>query len=165
MLCRVPTPFVNAFATLQEWELNRQTGDQLVRLDFLSRISMPPSTPYESAAYYEKLRSATIGGFNRSISKEIQRFHLIDSLFSRDESLTILRELNFFRRPAGDWEQFIAQIESTTPDTSMGQSAVVLPDLLDVVETIPVASLTTETVVQLHDLRNRRFQRLQTGRC
>ena len=128
LLCRVPFPFCESFATLQEWEWNQRTGGQSVQLDFLSRISMPPSTPFESAAYYNKLRSATIGGFTRSISKEILRYHLLDKLFTVEEALTILRDLDFFQQPVETWEQFLAQLEVTNPPPTTGQGAVVLPD-------------------------------------
>ena len=161
LLCLVPPPFTDSFATLQEWDWNQKTGRQSVQLDFLSRISMPPSTPFESAAYYDKLRSATIGGFNRSISKEILRYHLIDKLFTVEESLTILRESNFFQQPVETWEQFISHVESTNPPNISGQGTVVLPDLLDITETIPVAQLTPECVIQLHEMRHRRYQQRQ----
>ena len=162
-MCQVPDSLLDSFATLQEWEWNQQTGAQSVQLDFLSRISMPPSTPFESAAYYDKLRSATIGGFTRSINKEIIRYHLIDSLFTLEESLSILKGLNFFQQPVESWEQFIAQSEVPRPSNFAGQGTVVLPDLLDITETIPVAQLTPECVIQLHEMRHQRYLQRQRG--
>ena len=163
MLFKVPAPFTDSFPTLQEWELDPVSQFQTIRLDFLERIAMPPSTPYESAAFFDKYRSATIGGFNRSISKEIQRFHMVDRIYTRDESLLILRELDFFRRKSSDngWEQFLAQVDSRpAPELS---ARVVVPELLDSYESIPVANLSAETLSTIHDLRHRRFIQHQRG--
>ena len=164
LLFRVPAPFVDTFPCLQEWELDRRNHTQRVRLDFLERLAMPPSTPFESAAYFEKYRSATIGGFNRSITKEIQRFHMIDQVFTRDEALVVLRDLDFFkRRPADDgWTSFLAQVRARpAPELS---ATVVVPELLDSSESIPVANLSVDTVVQLHDYRHRRYLSRQRQR-
>ena len=163
LLFRVPAPFSDAFPTLQEWELDPVSRFQTIRLDFLERLAMPPSTPYESAAYFDKFRAATIGGFNRSVCKEIQRYHMVDRIFTRDEALQVLRELNFFRRVSSDngWEQFLAQVESRpAPELS---ARVVVPELLDSYESIPVANLSAETITTLHDMRHRRYLHQQRG--
>ena len=163
MLFRVPAPFVDTFPTLQEWELDPTNHVQTVRLDFLSHLAMPPSTPFESAAFYEKYRSATIGGFNRSVCKEIQRFHLVSQLFTRDEALSVLREVDFFKRPSNDsWHEFLAKTDAA-PASELSPS-VVVPELLDLSESIPVAHLSTESVIQLHDLRHRRYLERQRSR-
>lgn len=163
MLFRVPAPFTDSFPTLQEWELDPVRHYQTVRLDFLERLAMPPSTPYESAAFFDKYRAATIGGFTRSVCKEIQRYHMIDSVFSRDESLQILSELNFFKRVSSDdkWHQFLAQVDARPPPELSAR--VVVPELLDSSEAIPVANLSAEAITTLHDLRHRRHQQRRRG--
>lgn len=163
MLFRVPAPFTDTFPTLQEWELDPTSHFQTIRLDFLERLSMPPTTPYESAAFFEKYRSATIGGFTRSISKEIHRYHMVDKVFSREESLQILRELDFFKRSTSDggWQQFLVQVDARpAPELS---ARVIVPELLDVVEQIPVATLSAESLSTLQDMRHRRFLQRQRG--
>ena len=62
MLCRLPQPFADEFVTIQEWDLDLRDRSQSLRLDFLSRICMPPTTPFESAAFYAKMRASTLGG-------------------------------------------------------------------------------------------------------
>ena len=54
LLCRLPPPFCDQFATVQEWDLDLRDRSQSLRLDFLSRICMPATTPFESAAFYQK---------------------------------------------------------------------------------------------------------------
>ena len=163
MLLRVPAPFTDSYPTLQEWELDPTSHSQTVRLDFLERISMPPTTPYESAAYFDKFRAATIGGFSRSVIKEIQRYHMLDKVFTRDESLQVLRELDFFKRSNSDggWHQFLVQVDaSPAPELA---ARVVVPELLDMVEEIPIANLSAETLSTLHDMRHRRYRQRQRG--
>ena len=161
MLFALPTPFIDSYATLQEWELNTLDGSQCIRLDFLNRISLPPTTPFESSAYYDKMRWATLGGFHQTVTKEIQRYHLIDTVFSREESHQILRDLNFYHRPQPeDWlESMTAQILHT-PEVS---PRVVVNELLDQMEAIPTARLTVDAVTQLHDLRVQRHLRQHQG--
>ena len=124
---------------------------------------MPPSTPYESAAFFDKYRAATIGGFTRSVCKEIQRYHMIDRVFTRDESLQILRELDFFKRSTPDdgWHQFLAQVDVRPPPELSAR--VIVPELLDTMESIPVANLSADTLTSLHDMRHRRFLIRQRG--
>ena len=163
LLFRVPAPFTDSYPTLQEWELDPDSHFQTVRLDFLERLAMPPTTPYESAAYFDKFRAATIGGFARSVIKEIQRYHMIDKVFTREESLTILRELDFFKRSTSDsgWQQFLVQVDARpAPELA---ARVVVPELLDTIEQIPVANISAESLSTLHDLRHRRYLQRQRG--
>ena len=60
MRCRLFSPFDDAFGALQEWELNTQTHQHTVRLDFLNRIAMPATTRYDSPAFYTKYKAASI---------------------------------------------------------------------------------------------------------
>ena len=89
---------------------------------------------------------------------------MIDQVFTRDEALVVLRDLDFFkRRPADDgWTSFLAQVRARpAPELS---ATVVVPELLDSSESIPVANLSVDTVVQLHDYRHRRYLSRQRQR-
>ena len=161
MLFVLPAPFIDSYATLQEWELNTLDGSQCIRLDFLNRISLPPTTPFESSAYYDKMRWATLGGFHQAVSKEVQRYHLIDTVFSREEGHQILRDMNFYSRPQPeDWLESVTAQILHTPEIS---PRVVVNELLDQMEAIPTAQLTVDAVTRLHDLRVQRHLRQRQG--
>ena len=162
MLFQLPNPFIDAFATMQEWELNTHDGSQCIRLDFLNRIALPPSTPFESPAYFDRLRWATLGGFHASVSKEIQRFHIVEDIFSRDMGYQILRDLNFYHRPQPeDWREYFTTQVTEAQEVS---PRVVVSELLDNMDTIPTAHLTMDALSTLHDLRYQRHRTTLRGK-
>ena len=161
LLFVLPPPFVDSYPTLQEWELNTHDGSQCIRLDFLNRIALPPTTPFESPAYFDRLRWATLGGFHQTMSKEIQRFHVVDTVLSRDEGYQLLRNENFYHRPQPeDWTEYLTARITHTPEVS---PRVVVHELLDQMEAIPTANLTVDAVTRLHDLRVQRHLRQHSG--
>ena len=162
MLCRLPPQFCDAFVTIQEWSLNTNDESQTLRLDFLNRISLPSTTRFESPAFYAKMRAALLGGLG-VVTKDIQSFFMIDRLFTPEEERSILTELDFYARPQEDSIQ--AAFRNAFPaHHSANEARVVVKDVLDETETIPVASLSVETVVQLHSMRHARFQRRHQGK-
>lgn len=159
MICRLPPKFCDGFITVQEWEVNDDTQEQCLRLDFLHRLSLAPSTQFETAPYFAKMRASLLGGLGM-VTKDIQSFHLIDKVFEREEAREILRELNFYHRaPVDAIHQAFARLENPPVENSH----VVVRELLDDVETIPMAQLTAETVSQLHELRHQRYLRRNQG--
>lgn len=161
MLCRLPAKFCDGFVTTQEWELDTRNGSHSLRLDFLNRLSLPSSTRFESPAFYSHMRSSLLGSYG-SLTKDIQSYHVIDHLFSNEEERSILRELNFYHRPPIEAiRAAFTSVESERP--APGQSKVVINELLDEAETIPLATLTTDAVVQLHALQHERYRRRSQG--
>ena len=159
MVCRLPPKFCDGFITVQEWEVNDDNKEQCLRLDFLHRLSLPPSTQFETTPYFAKMRACLLGGLGL-VSKDIQSFHMIDKVFGREEARGILNELNFYHRaPVDVIHQAFARLENPRVENSH----VVVKELLDEVDAIPVAQLTAETVSQLHQLRHQRYRRRNQG--
>ena len=159
MLCRLPPPFDDSFVTVQEWEFNARNQTHSLRLDFLHRICLPSTTPFESAAFYAKMRACTLGGMGL-VTKEIQKYHIVDRLFTSEEAHSLLNDLGFYHSgPTDAIRDAFARIErcdSTNP-------RVVVRELLDEVETIPVAQLSSDAVADLHQLRHLRHRRRHHG--
>ena len=162
MLCRLPPQFCDSFVTIQEWSLDSRDGSQSLRLDFLHRLSLPSTTRFESPAFYAKMRACLLGGLGL-VSKDIQSYHLIDRLFSPEEERSILKDLDFYSRPP------IHPIEAAFAAAfpvhhAANQAKVVVKDLLDEAEAIPLATLSTDAVSQIHSLRHNRFMRRRQGK-
>ena len=154
MLCRLFPPFDDAFGCVQEWELNTQTHLHTVRLDFLHRISMASTTRYDSPAYYSKFRSAVLGGANHSIRKEVQRYHIVNQLYTEQEMRQILEEYSFFKSMPNP--QLMSALEKMEHSPNL-QPRVEVEELNP--ESIPTALLSAETLGTIHDRRH--FQYLQ----
>ena len=160
MLFRVPREFADSFVTIQEWELNANDSSQTIRIDFLNRIQLPASCPYESPAYWSRLRAATLGGIGQ-ISREIQKYHVIEEILSPSLAREILTELGFFSAHPIDQIR-----EAFRPlDNHLGnQPRVNVTELMDTVEAIPYAQLTADTTVMMQHLRHQRYIRRRFGR-
>ena len=159
MLCRLFPPFDDSFACLQEWELNTQNHQQVVRLDFLHKIAMPPSTRYESAAFFTKYKAATLGGFNYAIKKEVQRYHVVNQLYSEAEMHQILHDVGFYQTIPDDPIQ--VSFEQIWNSSSM-QPTVEIEEL--VTESIPTALLSSAALETIQDFRHNRFLERQEGK-
>ena len=86
---------------------------------------------------------------------------MIDKVFTRDESLQILREMDFFKRSDNGWHQFLVHVDARpAPELA---ARVIVPELLDVIEQIPVANISAESLSTLHDMRHRRYLQRQRG--
>ena len=140
MLCRLFPPFDDAFCCLQEWELNTQTHQQQVRLDFLHKIVMPSSTRYESPSFFSKYRAATLGGHNYAINKEIQRYHVVNQLYTDQEMQSILNGFSFFQTAANP--QLMAALEELTPTPLPVRPPVLVAEKAD--EPTPTALVSVE---------------------
>ena len=161
MLCRLPPKFCDAFVTIQEWSLQTDDESQSLRLDFLNRISLPSTTRFESPAFYAKMRAALLGGLGL-VTKDIQSYHLIDRLYTPEEERSILNELGFNSRPPVD--AIHAAFAAAFPaHHAANEAKVVVKELLDETETIPLATLTAEAATQLHSMRHQRYLRRHQG--
>ena len=154
MLCGLFEPFQDSFACMQEWELNTQTNMHTVRLDFLHKIAMAPSTRYEGPAFFQKFRAATLGGHNYAIKKEIQRYHVVNQFFSDGEMYRILAEYQFFASiPDDPIREAFREIDNS----SRLQPKVEIEELP--VEAIPTAILSVEALETIQDLRHSQYLR------
>ena len=161
LLCRLPPPFCDQFATVQEWDLDLRDRSQSLRLDFLSRICMPATTPFESAAFYQKMKASTLGGAGL-VTREVQKYHIVDRLFSPTESRLILNELGFYHRsPADPIQQAFQQFGQSSDNQ---RPSVVVRELIDDMDSIPIANITPEALTSLHDLRHQRHLRQLQGK-
>ena len=107
------------------------------------------------------MRAALLGGLG-VVTKDIQLFFLIDRLYTPDEERSILTELDFYSRPPPDAIQ--AAFAAAYPaHNAANEAKVVIRDLLDEAEAIPVASLSVESIVQLHSMRHDRYRRRHQG--
>ena len=161
LLYQLPSPFDDSFATLQEWEFDVPSEKQTVRLDFLHRIAMAPSTPFESPSFFAKYRAATLGGYNHSVVKEIERYHSVDQLLPDTETGQIFKHFNFFG--TGPEDRIAIAFSELDHFRTTPEPRVELTELIDTVESIPTAILSAETLETIHDLRHRRHQRRQRG--
>ena len=161
MLCRLPPRFCDSFVTVQEWSLNPKDESQELRLDFLHRLSLPSTTRFESPAFYAKMRACLLGGLGQ-ITKDIQSYHLVDSLFTPEEERSILKELDFYSPP--QVHPIDTAFAAAFPvHHQVNQARVVVKNLLDETESIPTAILSTDTVAQLHSMRHNRYLRRHQG--
>ena len=161
MLCRLPAHFCDGFVTNQEWELDTRDDSHILRLDFLFRLSLPSTTRFESPAYYSRMRASLLGG-GGLVTKDIQSYHVIDTVFTIEEERSILKELGFYNRSPVD-AVHAAFVPDASESITTGQAKVVLTDLLDETEAIPLADLSTDAVVQLYGLQNDRYRRRNQG--
>ena len=97
MLCDLPAPFNDNFCCLQEWELDTQTNEHIVRIDFLNKLDLSPSVRVGGPAYYSKYRAALLGGYNYAVIKEIQRYEVVNRFFTEGEMHAILHEIGFYQ--------------------------------------------------------------------
>ena len=159
MLCGLMEPFDDSFACMQEWELNTHTNQHVVRLDFLHKIAMSPSTRYESPAFFQKYRAATLGGHNYAIRKEVQRYHSVDEFFSDSDMYRILSEFNFFATARDESLQpAFKQLE----DSPSMQPRVRIEEMTT--ESIPTAILSAEALETIHEMRHNRYLRRNEGK-
>ena len=158
MLFGLFAPFDDSFSCMQEWELNTQTNEHEVRLDFLHKIAMSPSTRYESPAFFAKYRAATLGGHNYAIRKEIQRYHVVNQFFSDGEMYRILAEYQFFASVPDDP---IREAFRELDDSSHMQPKVEIEEMP--IEAIPTAILSVEALETIQDLRNEQYLRRTEG--
>ena len=161
MLCRLPPHFCDGFVTNQEWELNTRDDSHTLRLDFLHRLSLPSTTRFESPAYYSRMRASLLGDVG-VITKDIQSYHVVDQVYTIEEERSILKELGFYNRPPVETVH-AAFVPDVNESVHSGQAKVVLTELLDETEAIPLANLTTDAVVQLHGLQHERYRRRNQG--
>ena len=160
MLCRLPPPFCDQFATTQEWDLDLRDRSQALRLDFLDRIAMPSTTTFESPAFFQKLKASTLGGMGL-VNREVLKYHVVDRLFTPTEARLILNELGFYHRPPVDPIQNAFQQLGQSSSTS--HAHVVVRELIDDLDSVPVANITPETLSTLHELRHQRHLRQFQG--
>ena len=158
MLTGLFAPFDDSFACMQEWELNTQTNQHEVRLDFLHKIAMSPSTRYESPAFFQKYRAATLGGHNYAIRKEIERYHVVHQFFSDSEMYRILAEYRFFTSTPDD--PILEAFKQLENNPSM-QPRVDIKELTT--ESIPTAILSVEALETIQDFRHDQFLRRIEG--
>ena len=158
MLCGLSEPFNDSFACMQEWELNTHTNQHVVRLDFLHKIAMAPSTRYESPAFFQKYRAATLGGHNYAVRKEVQLYRSVDEFFGDSEMYQILSEFDFF---ATTRDESLHSAFKQLEDSPSMQPRVQIEELN--VEAIPTAILSTDALETIHDLRRNRYLRRHEG--
>ena len=155
LLFRVPHNFVDSFVTIQEWELNPKTHSQTVRIDFLNRVQLPVTCPYESPAYWSRLRAATLGGLGQ-ISREVQEYHVVEQIIPPSTAREILTELGFYSaRPLDQIQQAFPPIYN--PQSTQGS------ENMDTCEITPQAELVADSHVMLQHLRNQRHIRERYG--
>ena len=158
MLCGLFEPFIDAFACVQEWELNTQTQEHTVRLDFLHKIAMAPSTRYEGPAFFSKYKAATLGGHSYAVKKEIQRYHVVNQFLSDGEMYRLLAEYQFFASVPDDP---ILEAFKDLDDSARMQPRVEIEELTT--ESIPTAILSMEALETIQDLRHDQFLRRMEG--
>ena len=160
MLFRVPQKFADSFVTVQEWELNTKTRSQTVRIDFLNRVQLPATCPYESPAYWSRLRAATLGGLGQ-ISREVQEYHVIEQIIPPSTAREILTELGFYSaRPVDQIRQaFPSTIVRTYNSQSQNE-----PETMDTLESTPQAEITADSRVMLQHMGSPRYIRRRFGR-
>ena len=160
LLFRVPNHFSDSFVTIQEWELDPKNSSQTVRIDFLNRVQLPATCPYESPAYWSRLRAATLGGLGQ-ISREIQVYHVVEKVLQPKVAREILQELGFFTpQPVDPIHEAFRPLNN-----HLGmQPQVKLNELMDSVEEIPYAQLSADTCVMMQHLRHQRYIRHRFGR-
>ena len=161
LLCHLDEPFSDAFSTVQEWEYNVPSQTQSVRLDFLHRLAMAPSTPFESPAYFNSYRAATLGGFGRAVNKEIERYHAVNRLFTVSEVSDIYKEFDFYHIPPTDTLKLA--FENLDAANRPPEPRVEVQELMSNVESIPTAILSADALETIHTIRHRRYQSRQRG--
>ena len=160
LLFRVPTDFCDSFVCLQEWEMTERTRSQSVRIDFLNRVQLPPTCPFESPAYWSRLREATLGGQGQ-INRQVQKYHVVEKIFTPSEAREILSNLGFFSQsPVDQIREAFRPLTNHLGD----QPRVLVPELMDTVEQVPQANLTADACVMMQHLRHQRFIRRRYGR-
>ena len=160
MLCRLFSPFDDSFACLQEWELNTQTHQHTVRLDFLNRIAMPSTTRYDSPAFYSKYKAATLGGYNYAVNKEIQQYHVINQFYTETEAHQILSEFSFFKCLPN--AKLNAAIDRSYPgEPTFLQPRVKVQEMAT--ESIPTAMLSAEALETIQDIRHSQYLQRTEG--
>lgn len=158
LLFRVPHQFENLFVVVQEWELNSLTHAQTVRIDFLNRVQLPATCPYESPAYWSRLRAATLGGLGQ-ISREVQEYHVVEQIIPPGTARELLTEIGFYSaRP-------LDQIRQAFPSTLIQSTpAVQNSNQMDTCEIVPQAKVTADSDVMFQHLQEQRYIRRRFGR-
>ena len=96
------------------------------------------------------------------VTKDIQSYHLVDRLYTVDEERSILNDLGFNSRPPVDAIHAAFAAAFPVPHAA-ADAKVVVRELLDETETIPLATLTAEAATQLHSMRHQRYLRRHQG--
>ena len=160
LLFRVPQSFSDSFVTIQEWELNERSKSQCVRIDFLNSIQLPPSCPFESPAYWSRLRAATLGGLGQ-ISREMQCYHVIETIIPPATAREILTQVGFYStHPIDTIREAFKPLENHLGN----QPRVVVNELMDTSDAVPTAELTADSCVMLQHIRHQRYIRRRFGR-
>ena len=158
MLFKLPPPYDDAFGVNQEWEFNTRTQVQVLRLDFLFRITQPPTARFESVPYHVNLRSALSGGFDGQVHRELQRFYTVPHIFTEAESDQILGQLEFNVRsqdPDYNWALFLSRVNPENAPVARIEVA----ELVDTLDQYSSQEISSTALAQLQDLRYRRRQR------
>ena len=95
------------------------------------------------------------------ITHEVQKYHIVDRLFTPTESRLILNEIGFYHRSPTDPIQ--AAFQRLEDQTAPNRPSVIVRELIDDLDSVPVAEITPEALTTLHDLRNQRFTRRFQG--
>ena len=158
MLFKLPPPFDDSFGCTQEWELNARTNEQVLRLDFMFRLSQPPSTQFGGVPYHCNLRSALSGGMDGQINRDVQRHYVVPHIFTENESQTIMHQIGFYQavnHADEHWADFLNQVSVQEPPVAKIEVA----ELIDTLDQYPAASLSDSALQQLHQLRYQRRHR------
>ena len=95
LLCPVPSPFADSFPVVQEWEKPATGRSYVLRLDFLNHIPLGPNIQSPSNLY--KLKAALNMRDHPDLTREVQVYHTVNSIYTLAQGANILMQLGFFR--------------------------------------------------------------------
>ena len=149
LVCPVPNHFVDCFPVCQEWQQLSNGQGYILRMDYLHYLPLPAGPNIHSVGNLFKLKAALNIDANTNLTREVQTFHVINSIYDMPKRTSILMGLGFFRG-------------SETPlpvHRPLPILRVQLPELTSEMDAMPSSAFSDQALRELQQIRFRKSQR------
>ena len=149
LICPVPSPFADSFPVVQEWEQPATGRSQVLRLDYLHHIPLGPNI--QNPANLSKLKAALDIHDHTDLTREVQMYHSINSIYTLAQGAHILMQLGFYRTRENQGPKPVP----------LGPAVlrVAVNELTSEMEQYPAKVFSDQALRELQDLRYQASQR------
>ena len=151
LLCPVPTHLAESFPVVQEWQLLSDNSGFILRMDYLNYVPLQGGPNIHSAANLFKLKAALNIGADSNLIREVQQYHIVDSVYDTTRRTQILMNLGFFRGPMSS-----TLIRRPTPVLR-----VEIPELTTTMNQMPPEVFSDQALRELQGIKYRLQQKQQ----
>ena len=151
LVCPVPNHFVDCFPVCQEWQQLSNGQGYILRMDYLHYLPLPAGPNIHSVGNLFKLKAALNIDANTNLTREVQTYHVINSIYDMPKRTSILMGLGFFRG-------------SETPlpvHRPLPVLRVQIPELTSEMDSMPSSVFSDQALRELQQVRFRKNQRQQ----